>query len=253
MSPNYSRFGTCNCSAGTAIFCRSGSGGDRGWAAAIRGADMVVVKKMDARAAKARGRMARRAKRDRWFKENKKRILMIFLGFLLIAFLAFFTPWGPDYYYNKLQEKKMSAPDTVAAGYIEGLYKLGVFYNFTMRENDAMRCYNELSTLYYGFSIYDYATNPETALDKRDDAEARKKKNLSNGPPFRVPDSDLKYIGYSIWRVGEIIQKAQSRQFTLRIWKDLYLDEFKEQHPIQCDPKVTEIVKNYVDRMLGNR
>ncbi len=209
--------------------------------------------KVDARAAKARSRMAKRAKRDRWWKENKKRLLMIFLGFLLICFLCFFTPWGPEYYYSKLQDRKMASPDAVAAGYIEGLYKLGVFYNFTLRNSDAIRCYDEVGSLYFGYGITEYSKNPEAALDKRFTLDDRKKKGLSPGPPFIVPSSDLKYVGLAIWRVGEIIQKDQSRQFTYRIYNGLYLEDFKEANAIHCDPHVTEIVKNYVDRFTGSR
>lgn len=209
--------------------------------------------KMDAKAAKARARMAKRAKRARFFQENKKRLLMIFLGFLLIVFLLFGTPWGPNYYYMRLQEHKMENPGEVSPRYIEGLYNLGVFYNYTMRSADALRCYNEIGTLYFGFSISDYAYNPEAAEDKRFEAEKRIKKGLGSGPPFKVPASEIKYVGYAIWRVGDIIRRDQSRQFTYRIYKGLYLEDLLVNQPLSCDPKITEIVKGYVDRFTGVR
>ncbi|MCL2001633.1 MAG: hypothetical protein FWG74_09375 [Planctomycetes bacterium] len=209
----------------------------------------MVVKKVDARAAKARARMAKRARRDRWIKANKKRILMIAGATVLILAVGFFSPIGPDYYYSTLQNRKMSAPDTMAPGYIEGVYKLGVFYNSTFRESDALRCYDEVGLLYFGHRITDYASNPSAAQDRRDTAEDRKKKNLAHGPPFTIPSSEIKYVGNAIWRVGEIIQKTQSRQFVVRIWKDLYMDELVEEHPGSLlDDRVTGIIKGFTDR-----
>lgn len=213
----------------------------------------MVLKKVDIKAAKAKARMAKRAKRARFFRENKKRLLMIFLGFLLIVFLLFGTPWGPNYYYMRIQEQKMENPGTVAPGYLRKLYNLGIFYAYTMRGGDALRCFNEIGTLYYGFSIMDYAQNPEGAEDKRFEAEKRIRKGLGNGPPFKVPEEDIKYVGYAIYEVGELIRKEQSRQFPYRIYQGLYLDNIMKEHPLSCDPEITRIVTNYVDRFTGRR
>lgn len=209
--------------------------------------------KANPKAAKARVRMAKRAKRDRWLRENKKRLLMIFVGFLLIVFLAVGTPWGPDYYYSRLQERKMNGPDAVAPGYIEGLYKLAVFYNFTLRESEATRCYDEIGKLYFGFTLSEYARNPGAAQDQQEMALTRIKKGLGNGPPFTIQDSEARYVGYSIWRLGEIMHKTQSRQFVYRIYNGLYMEDILDKYPIYCDATVTSTVKAYVDRFQGNR
>lgn len=212
---------------------------------------MAMYKAAAASAAKAR--MAKRARRQRFWKENKKRILYGVVIFLLLVFLALGTPWGPNYYYGKIQARKMASPQAVSDGVLRDLYKLGVFYQYTMREQDALRMFNEMATLYYGFTLSEYATNPDRAFEKRRDAEIRIERGQSNGPPFRVSNEDMRYIPLAIWKVGEIIQKTQSRQFTVRLYDELYINEFLELHPELADPEVTSLVRASVDRFKGLR
>lgn len=213
--------------------------------------DMAIYKASTA--AGARARMAKRARRQRFWKENKKRIMIGFLVFLFVAFLALATPWGPDYYWNKIQETKMDTPGVVRAGTLQDLYKLGVFYDYTMRSDGAMKCYNEIGKLYFGFTLSEYSVNPETAFEIRRKAQNDIKKGLSKGPPFTVAAEDLPAVSYAIWRAGEIVGKTQSKQFVYRLYNDLYVEELQENHPEALDPQITNIVTAFIDRFMGRR
>lgn len=206
-----------------------------------------------AQAAAARARMSKRAKRARWWKENKKRVTIASLGFLALVFLGLFTPWGPDYYYGGIQNRLMESPTRMAPNTIKDLYKLGVFYNFTLREDQAMEMYNEIAKYYYAFTFTEYSVDPESALERRYEAERRIKRQEAKGPPFEVPQNEIKYVALAIWRAGEILQKGGSRQFTYNIYKDLYLTEMIEDHPYAIDSGTKAIVEGYVQRREGRR
>lgn len=196
-------------------------------------------------AAKARSRMARRAKRARFFKEQKKRIMIGFVCFLLLVFAVFFTPFGPDWYYGKIQLNKFASPGVVNEGAIRDLYKLGVFYSWTMRKNQAMETFDEISTAYYGFTFSQFAANPEQAWDKRFASEKNVAKGRSIGPPFKISDVDLPYIGLAIHEAAFIMKDSgRSKQFAKRLFRDLYIGDFYENHPEVCDQRTYTIMKN---------
>jgi hypothetical protein len=168
---------------------------------------------------------------------------------VVIALAAIFSPVGPDYYYGKLQARKMSSRTDLAPGYLEGLYKLGRFYSYTMRTDDALRCFDEIGTLFFGFKITEYSMNPGSAMDKLEDAKDRIKKGAFFGPPFKVPDQDLKYVGYALWQVGDLQQKSNKhRSIILRIYKELYMDWLKAEHPQACEKPVTDLLDMYIKR-----
>ncbi len=211
-----------------------------------------LMGKKNAAAAAAKARMAKRAKRQRFLKENKKRILIGVVTFVAIVLLAVMTPWGPDYYYGKIQARRMETPGVIQEGVIRDLYKLGVFYQNTMRKDDAQRIYNEIATISFGFTFTEFAQNPDAAFAKRSQAEANIKKGIGKGPPYPIPESDQKYVGLAIWRMGETMDSGP-RQFTVRVYEELYMNEFLELHPQDADPEITGIVKWNVDRFYGRR
>lgn len=212
-----------------------------------------IIGAKQAKAAAARARMAKRSRRQRWIKENKKRITIGILVFIVIAFLAIFTPWGPEFYYNEVQARKMESKDVVSPGAIRDLYSLATFYHYSFREKNALDIYNEIGIAYFGFKITDYGLSPENAKEKRRQAELNKKKGVSGIPPFKIDDSDLPYVGLAIFRTGEIMQKDRPKQFIYRVYQELYLDEFLEEHPDAADADITDEVQRYVDRFMGRR
>lgn len=204
-------------------------------------------------AAAARARMARRAKRTRFLKENKKRILYIFLAFLAVVFLAFFTPWGPDYFYNQIQMDKMENKSTVNARTIEKLYKLGRFYSYTLRKKQARDMYDELATLFYGFTLTEYAADPTAANEKRFQAQRAIAKGISSGPPFKVASSDVRYVGLAIAAMADLMMEEGPKDFPKRLYTNLYLQDFMVEHESAADPDVTTHVKRVADRLHGRR
>lgn len=212
-----------------------------------------VLKDKQAKAAAARARMAKRSKRQRWIKENKKRITYCVLGFILLVFLAIFTPFGPDFYYNNIQMRKMESPTNIAPGTLKDLYSLAMFYQYTFRTKQALEVYNEMAGYYYVFKLTEYANNPDMAWEKRRTALNAVKSGGSKGPPFTINDIDMPYVGLAIFRAGEIMQGDQPKQFVYRIYKDLYLEEFKVEHPEAVEEKPTELIQRFVDKVEGRR
>lgn len=210
-----------------------------------------VLNQKAARAAAARARMAKRAKRQRWMKENKKRLTYGALGFVVVLFLAFFTPFGPDWYYGGIQNTLMESPTHVAPRSITKLYKLGAFYGYTLRADKALEMYDEIGNLYFGFKLSEYAKRPQDTQEKRELTRIRIKKGQIKGPPYKIPDDEVRYVALAIWRAGEIIGKSSSKQFVFNIYYDLYLQELREEFPSQMDPAVTNTVQNYVDKVKG--
>lgn len=221
-----------------------------------RGSTMAIsnqAKGANAKAAAARLRMAKRAKRARFIKENKKRILMIVCGFLLIVGLCVFTPMGPGYYRSMLDERRMDRPGVVSPGAIKDLYGLGVFYAYSFRGSLALECFDEIGRLYFGFKITAYPRDVPGNIEKRRLAEVQKKKGLSQGPPFEIDGSDIPYVAYAVWRTGEIIQHNRAKQDTYVIYRDLYMEEFADKHTYPLEPEVTALVKAWNDRFRGIR
>lgn len=205
-------------------------------------------------AAKARSRMAKRAKRARFWKEQKKNLLLIFLGTLAIFGFAFFTPFGPDWYYNRIQNNKFIAPGQITPGVIKGLYKLGNFYGISFRKEQAMKIYDEIGKYYYGFTFTQFSQNPESAMDIRYEAERAVAKGTSSGPPYKIDVEDLKYVSEAIADAALLVQgSGRSRQFASRLYNDLYMGDFYEDHPEHCNPKTMQLVKTTGDRLAGRR
>lgn len=204
------------------------------------------------KAAKARARMAKRGKRDRFWKKNKKRVTIAIGCFFVLVFLALFTPLGPDYYRSHIDTDRVVGRN-VRAGYIKELYNLGAMYQYTMRSEKALECYDEIGRLYMGVKFDTFAKFLESAQDERFKAENAIKKGQSGGPPYEIDSEDIRYVGYAIWRYGEIIQFTGSKQFAYRLYQYLYLDEILENHPNQTDRDVTALVQAYCDRFMGRK
>lgn len=194
--------------------------------------------------------MARRAKRARFFKEQKKRIMLGFVCFLLLVFVVFFTPFGPDYYYGKIQLNKFSSRGVVNSGAIRDLYKLGVFYSWTLRKNEAMEMYDEIAKAYYGFSFSEFAADPERSWDKRFAAEKNVAKGTSAGPPFRIDDSDIPFVGLALHEAAFLVKDSgRSKQYARRLFRDLYMGDFYENNPGACDQRTVTIMKNMAEQL----
>ncbi len=201
--------------------------------------------------ANARVRMAKRARRARFFKENKKRIGYGVVLFILLMFAAFFTPLGPDWYYGKLQQNRMASASTVGTGYFEGLYKLGRFYQYTFRKDKAEECYNEIGAMFYGFTFSNFGTDPTGSMERRFESERQKAKGQIEGPPFAASERDLPYVGFAMHRVAEFFDADNRRGFGRNLVVDLYLNDFCQEHPFACPAEFTAEMRRYGDFLAG--
>lgn len=212
------------------------------------------IRSRQEQAQKARARMAKRGKRARFYKEQKKNILMIVGGFFLIAGLMIFTPFGPDWYYNRIQGRKFSAPGQVTPGVMGDLYSLATFYSYSFRKDQAMKVYDEIGQMYYGFTFTQFSQGSQAAMERRYAAEDAVAKGSSNGPPFKMDADNLKYVGLALGEAGFIVQSSgRSRILAANLFNTLYMEDFYANHPEACDPKMTELVKAAGDRLAGRR
>lgn len=200
-------------------------------------------------ASKARDRMGRRARRQRFFKENKQRIMYGFLGFLLILYLAFFTPWGPAYYYNKMQERKWEKAGVLETGYITDLYKLGRFYAITFRSDDAQKCYDEIGMLKYGFTFSEYGADPGVAEEKRVKNLKQIEMGEIQGPPYIIPQSDACAVAFAIRETADKYWADNRRTFAKYLVVTLFQRDFLNEYPHACDRKFVDFMEKYAQRL----
>ncbi len=204
----------------------------------------------DIAAAEARARLAKRAKRTKFYRENKRRIVLLFLGGLTLLILAVFTPIGPDMYYNNIQNRKFSSPGALGTGVLNDLYKLGRFYGLTFRAEKANGCYDEIGKMYYGFTFTEYSQNPDEAMDRRFEAQRLKDRGEGKGPPYAVSPGDLTAVGEALYQIADWNRSFRPRQFARRLF-ELYVEDFYKDHPSACHPDTTRQAKLAFDRLSG--
>ncbi len=204
----------------------------------------------DNAAAEARTRLAKRAKRAKFFRENKKRITLLVLGGIALFFLAIFTPIGPDMYYNSIQNRMFATPGMVGGNALNDLYKLGRFFGLTFRAEKANSCYDEIGKIYYGFTFTEYSQNPDEAMDKRFEAQRLKDRGEGRGPPYTVSPGDLPAVGKAIYQIADWNRAFRPRQFARRLF-GLYVEDFYKDNPGACDADTIRQAKLAFDRLSG--
>lgn len=202
-------------------------------------------------AKEARARLAKRARRQRFWKENKKRISVVILLLILLVVLAFVTPWGPDYYRSSIEETKMEAPNRVRPGAVRELYNLATFYDYTMRDDNALDCFDEIALMYFGCKLTTYSADPEANFEVRLKAQAAIETGESHGPPFAVDASDLPYVGKAVFIAGQLMQNKMSKIIVARMYHDLYTEEFLKKHPEACEPEITAAIQGFTRRTIN--
>ncbi|MDR1613816.1 MAG: hypothetical protein LBT97_13695 [Planctomycetota bacterium] len=203
--------------------------------------------------AAARARMAKRAKRAQFIKRNKKRVFYGILAFFALVGLAIFTPYGPNWYWNKIQQTKMAGPGRVRAGAIGEIYGLGRFYVLTMRPDESLKIFDEIGNLYFGFPLSKYGTNADTYYDQYMDGVEKKGKGQIVGPPFDIDSSDISYVGSAMFEIGKILDTRGGRQWNYRMYKDLFVEILEAKHLESLDPRIVKLVHDQIDRFEGRK
>lgn len=204
-------------------------------------------------AAAARARMAKRGKRERFLKQNKKRIIIIIVLAIILLGVAIMTPWGPNWYWQKVQETKMEGRGRVRPGAIREFYNLAIFYVYTMRQDDALKVFDEIGNLYFGVPLSKYGVSPDVYYDQRMDAIEKKENGQTVGPPFDIDPSDAAYVGKAIYRTGLILDSRGGRQFTYNMNKDLFVNVLEANFPNNLDPSTTGLIHDQIDRYEGRK
>jgi hypothetical protein len=204
-------------------------------------------------AAAARERMAKRARRAQFWKKNKKRVLIIILIAIAVPIIGLLTPWGPDWYYAKIQREKMQTPGRLRPGTLQKLFTLGVFYGYSMKSDKALEMFDEIGLAFFGVPLSKYGMDPNRGYDERMNNIERKAKGLSVGPPYDVDRSDIKYVGNAIYRIGQILDTRGGRQFTYILNKEFYMGILDEEYPDELDPDTTRLINDQMLRFEGRK
>ncbi|MCC8108851.1 MAG: hypothetical protein LIQ30_07360 [Planctomycetes bacterium] len=201
---------------------------------------------------KARSRLAARSRRSRFLKENKARITIAAVVFFLLMAFLFLTPYGPNIYRQRIQERMFTAPGVLSPEVTNDLVRLGRFYSFTFRSDKGLETYDEVGRLYYGFTFSDYMSNPSGAEDRQFEAERLKKRGEILGPPYDMKADNLPGVGRALFYSAEYARAYRPKQFALRLYQ-LYNNDFYERHPEACDPDMVETAKGAEEKLLGRR
>ncbi|MCC8164863.1 MAG: hypothetical protein LIQ31_01615 [Planctomycetes bacterium] len=210
------------------------------------------AKGRDLAAMKARSRLAARSRRSRFFKENKARITIAAVVFFLLMAILFLTPYGPNIYRQRIQERMFSSPGVLAPEVTNDLVRLGRFYSFTFRADKGLETYDEVGQLYYGFKFTEYMADPSGAEDRQFEAERLKKRGEILGPPYTVNADNLPGVGRALFYAAEYARSYRPKQFAVRLYQ-LYNNDFYERHPDACDPDMVQTAKGAEDKLLGRR
>jgi hypothetical protein len=195
--------------------------------------------------ARAMTRVQKRNEHERRVRKITIAVIASLAGLLLGGLIVLMTSIGPGWYYNRLQTRKMAGPGELQAGYVESLYNLGAFYNSTLRAEDANRCFDEIALLYFGFSLTEFLRGPDGALDKRDNLLARLRKGDGYfGPPFKIPEGEIRYVGNAIWRTGQYYLKV-NRRSTYNLFARLYQGILLAEHPNSCNEAEVKLVNDF--------
>ncbi len=164
-------------------------------------------------------KLAWRAKwRKRWHKWKTIIVATLLLLILVPSFLCF-TPWAPRKVYEGILATKID-PKTkkLRPESVESLYKMGMFYSITMREDEARECWDKLTEWYYGYSISRWASDSLRKKEYRN----RKKNRL------KFPKKSICWVGYAMYRLGESRNLHKHKQQAKKIYEK-YLKDFNRK------------------------
>lgn len=201
-------------------------------------------------------KLAWRAKWRARFKAWKKTITIAIVVPVALLSVLVFTPWLPDYYEKGILKYQFEegSDDHIRHEAVEQMYKLGCFYNYTMREDKGAECFLKITEWHYGFSIQKWCYEREKCEKERRtalrDIKRKKKRDgkVFKGPPFIFEKRTEPFIGYSLFRYGEYndrIHKAMTKQ----IYEE-YIATFSEAPG--ADPVFTNRAQLFIARYKGS-
>jgi len=200
--------------------------------------------------ADAKARLAKRAKRAKFWKENKNKIIVLFLLVVVAPGVFLFSSAGPNTLYrDPIKELMKNAPaGTLPAEVVEKQNDMAVLYSWTLRYPQAVKEWDKIAEWYFGFSLLEWANNPARSEEIRARAENRRN-NIERGkgkPEDRVPPPYIPFPAEAIPLVERaIIEVAESLLHTQpakrtqrnRILEEIYMKDFIETRKNPFDPE----------------
>jgi len=169
--------------------------------------------------------MARLAWRAKWRNRFTKWKTVIFLAVIFVIAVPTtfaFVPAGPKAVFDYI-ERENPQDKPIQPWATEWMYKLGFFYSITMREDDAIRCYEKLEEWY----------------------------NLERNP-MEIPRGDY-FIGCAVFRHAEVMDLSKQRkQIGFEIYQ-FYLEEFStlKNPQLQSEPDFDNRAQLAIQRYRG--
>lgn len=176
-------------------------------------------------------KLAWRAKwRRRWSEWRN-----MFVGGFLLLFVAtvalVFTPWLPNKIYTETKRDLIDPmTDELRPEAVERMYNLGMFYQITMRGDEAMICYRDIAGWFFGF-------DPFLRFNKAEQPEDIEK--------LSFPPGTEKYAARAMENMYEFY-RLKRKELLARFIGKLYMDTFYDEPYV--DQKALMNMETYVNR-----
>ena len=206
-------------------------------------------------AAHAKIRLAKRAKRARFWKENKSKILLLAALVVVAPALVVFTPVGPNWYKGQikqvLDEYLATQDPEMLTEAIEKTYNLSQLYAHTLRPEQAFKEWDRITEWYYGYRLSEWSINDDSAAKAEKKGLDARRKNIREGKigvPYDFPPEAIPYLEKAILNMAESFRDTH-RTWRFRILQDKYLGEFAKKHP--ADPENVKMAEEAIRLYKG--
>jgi len=164
-------------------------------------------------------KLAWRAKWRRRWHQWKTIIFIIAVLIVVVPLFTAFTPWAPQMVRDAIEQERLdSSGESILPAYAERLFKMGMFYSITLRDDEALRCWDDLCTAYTGYNIRRWAADVMNKSDRSRKEQKERKKKFS-------PEAAC-WVGYSLYEMGQYLDRKKHKQQAKKIY-EFYLEEFK--------------------------
>ena len=214
--------------------------------------------------ANAKIRLAKRAKRARFSKENKTKILLlgalVVFAPVILAFMPATSNWFDDQAKEMIKGYEATGDSDKLAEAIEKRYQLSQLYSYTLRPDKAAKQWDEIAKWYYGYSLMKWAEGAQKAIDAENDALIARKniqQGKSKGPPYGYneatrqidwPQESIPYLEKVVINIAEHFLNTSPAhpQWRFNILSEKYLGKDRYSAPTK-EPGLVQRHKNLVD------
>jgi len=205
--------------------------------------------------AAAKIRLANRAKRARFWKENKTKILLlaalVVFSPLILAFMPATANWFENQAKDLIKEYELSKDSERLAEAIEKKYNLSLLYSYTLRHDQAAKQWDDIAKWYYGYSVMKWSEGGQKRTDAESEALALRKKNARDGTigvPYDFPPESTPLLENSLINIAEYLLTTSPPhpKWRIEILGEKYLGKDRFSVPT-AEPGLLQRYKDLVD------